>query len=222
MKDYNCYVISNKPWIYPEIQTGAAPEEINYFDGTGYPSFSKLVNSCISQCPSEIVIVLSDKVRPTQEQIQKTVELIKQGYGLVALYRFGFFGFKKELFRRVGMLDERYVGGGYEDDDFYIRMKEANISMYITEEAVYNKSHSSWNYDLSRPHFWAKWVDQSHPEWHPQAKRSASFIKRKIAEENYSHLYDLGTVTNDTFLDFSHSVIQPSKARGWIQTKGAK
>ncbi len=220
MKDYSCYVISNKPWIYPEIQADAAPEEINYFDGTGYPSFSKLVNTCVAQSPTEIVIVMSDKVRPTQDQILRTVELIKQGHGLVALYRFGFFGLKKELFRKIGMMDERFVGGGYEDDDFYIRMKEANISMYVTEEVFYKRGTSGWNYNLSRPFFWSKWIDQTHPEWHPEAKRSSAFIQRKLPEEDYSNIYNLGPSTGDTFLDWTHAFVQPSKARGYIQTKG--
>lgn len=222
MNEYTCYVISNKPWNYAEIQSSAAPEEINYFDGTGYPSFSKLVNTCVAQSPTEIVIVMSDKVRPTQAQIIKTVNLVRQGHGLVALYRFGFFGLKKELFRTIGMMDERYIGGGYEDDDIYIRLKEANISMYVTEEVTYNKGTSGWNYNLSRPHFWAKWINQSHPEWHPGSKRSASFIQRKLPEENYSNIYNLGIKTGDRFLDWAHSTVQPSKARGYIQTKGKR
>jgi GT2 family glycosyltransferase len=222
MKEYSCFLISNKPWLLEEIQKEASPEEIKLFDGSGYPSFSKLVNTCVSKSPTEIVILMSDKVRPTAAQISKTVSLINEGYGLVALYRFGFFGFKKELFRKVGMLDERYVGGGYEDDDYYIRLKESNVSMYVTEEVEYRKSVSSWNYDLSRPHFWNKWVNTNHPEWHPQAKRSASFITRKIPEEDYSQVYDLGNSTGDSFLDFSRSVIQPTKARGYLQIKGKK
>ncbi len=222
MKDYSCFLISNKPWFLEEIQQEAAPEEIKLFDGTGYPSFSKLVNTCVANSPTEIVIMMSDKVRPTQEQIRRTVDLIKKGYGLVALYRFGFFGFKKELFRKVGMLDERYIGGGYEDDDYYIRLKEANVSMYITEEVYYRRAVSSWNYDLSRPHFLNKWINTNHPEWHPQAKRSASFVTRKLSEEDYSQIYNLGNSTGDQFLDFSQSFIQPTKARGYLQIKGAK
>jgi len=70
-------------------------------------------------------------MRPIDENIQKTVKLIEEGYAFVGMYRFGFFGFKKELFRKIGPMDERYVGGCWEDDDFYIRLREANLSFSL-------------------------------------------------------------------------------------------
>jgi hypothetical protein len=222
MKDYTCYVISNKPELFNEIKQDIAPEELHYFDGTGYTSFSKLVNDCVANCPTEIVIIMSDKVRPTKENVNRAVELIKQGHGLVALYRFAFFGFKKELFRKIGMMDERYIGGGYEDDDYYIRLKEANISMHVTEEVFYKRSFSSWNYSKSKIHFTSKWMDTTHPEWHADAKRSPAFVKRALDEMPYSEMYDLGPSVPATFLNWDKSFIQPSKARGWVLSKGQK
>ena len=157
---------------------------------------------------------MSDKVLPTQSDITKVVSLVEQGYGLVGLYRFGFFGFKKQLMRQIGMMDERYVGGGYEDDDMYIRLKEANISMYITEEVEYKKSVSSWNYRLSRNHFMNKWVDTKSPIYSPTAKLSAVNIKRKIKEEQLN--YNLGKEVPTEFLSWDHTVASPNKSRKYI------
>lgn len=215
MPPYSCYVISNKPQLFPNIEKSISPERVNYFDGTGYSSFSKLVNSCTAAADTEIVIMMSDKVIPTADNVRKVVSLVEQGYGFVALYRFAFFGFKKELMRRIGMMDERFVGGGYEDDDFYIRLHEANIAMYITEEVEYIKSSSSWNYDRSRIHFLQKWIDTEHPNYNPEAKASSEFVKRKLPEETCN--YDLGPSINTKFLTADHTVAQPRKSRKYIQ-----
>jgi hypothetical protein len=212
--NYSCYVISNKPHLFSAIQESAMPEKINYFDGTGYDSFSKLVNVCVASADTEIVIIMSDKVLPTQSNITKIVSLIEQGYGLVGLYRFAFFGFKKQLMRQIGMMDERYVGGGYEDDDMYIRLKEANISMYITEEIEYKKSVSSWNYRLSQNHFMNKWVDTASPLYSPTIKLSASHIKRKLDEEQLP--YNLGEEISTEFLSWENTVVSPSKSKKYI------
>ncbi len=215
MNDYTCYVISNKPHLFPAIEKSMDPIQVQYFDGTGYTSFSKLVNACVEAAPTETVIIMSDKVLPTESDVTKTLVLIEQGYGLVGLYRFGFFGFKKQLMRQIGMMDERFVGGGYEDDDMYIRLKEANISMYVTEEVAYTKSASSWSYDLSRLHFMNKWVDTESSLYDPLAKPSSAVIKRKINEENLN--YDLGRNVSTTFLTWDHTVAQPSKSRKYVQ-----
>jgi len=205
--NYTCYLISNKPQFFPKIQESILPEKLNYFDGTSYPSFSKLVNSCAEQCPTEIVIILSDKVYPTSTDIQKMLSLIEKGHGLVCLYRFGFFGFKKELMRRVGMLDERFSSGGYEDDDYYIRLKESNISMYVTEEATYEKRKSSWNYSESKGHFFKKWTINKDSTGITNTRRNLTEIPLN---------YNLGPSTNDKFLTWEHTVAKPSKSRKYI------
>jgi GT2 family glycosyltransferase len=206
-KDYTCYVISNKPQLFSGIQASIQPTEINFFNGKGYTSFSKLVNSCVASCPTETIILMSDKVTPDSNHIQKTLTLIEEGYGLVGLYRLAFFGFKKELFRKIGPFDERFVGGGYEDDDFYIRLKEANISAYLTEEIPYKKSASSWNYSLSRPHFVNKWL----PNVDVNIKLHHNKTERRLAEEVYS--YTWGNTTATGFLPWDKSYIATSKAK---------
>lgn len=213
-KDYTCYVISNKPHLFDEIQKSISPEEIIFFNGAGVPSFSKLVNSCAETCPTEIVIMMSDKVIPTKEHVDKVVKLIKEGYAFVGLYRFAFFGFKKELFRKVGPLDERFVSGGYEDEDFYIRLKEADLSMYLTEEIPYKQSTSSWNYSLSKPHFINKWV----PEINPDIKFHHNKIIRLLPEEQYS--YNWGDSVKAEFLPWNESYVLTSKGKKY--TKGPR
>ena len=202
MNQYKIYVISNKPHLFQNIKENIYPEQIEFFNGENYPSFSKLVNDCVVQCPTETVIIMSDKVLPTSDNIRKILDLLENGYAFVALYRLACFGFKKELFRKIGMFDERFLGGGYEDDDFYIRLKESNVAVYITEEIEYQKSKSSWNYGLAAPHFVRKWGDKSKTE---------GIAVRNLDEENYN--YDLGSSIPVKYLSWDDSIINANRAK---------
>lgn len=209
--DYTCYLISNKPHLFSPIQESIAPIEINFFNGDRFDSFSKLVNSCAAQSPTEIVIMMSDKVMPKEKDVKKLLSLLEKGYGFVALYRFAFFGFKKELFRKIGPMDEGFIGGGYEDDDFYLRLKEANIAMYVTEEVPYEKRPSSWSYSLSAYHFINKWI----PNYDPNIKMHHNEIKRRIPEPVLT--YNWGDSIPTNFLDWGQTFAIPSKARKYVK-----
>lgn len=196
------FVISHRPHLFTPIQHNILPESVEYFDGTGYPSFSKLVNSCVASANTETVIIMSDKVMPRAADVQRLLGLLDQGYAFVALYRLAFSGFRKQLLREIGMFDERFVGGGYEDDDFYIRLKEANLASYITEEVEYAKSKSTWNYGLAQGHF--------HHKWGGDVKHSG-IATRQLGEETYN--YCLGPDAPVKYLPWSHSVITARRAK---------
>jgi GT2 family glycosyltransferase len=197
-KKYACFLISNKPHLYSEVIKGLETETINFYDGSNVKSFAELVNKCVASCKTEIVILMSDKMRPTDNNIQQTLTLINQGYAFVGLYRFGFFGFKKELFRKIGPLDERFVGGCYEDDDFYIRMCEANLAIYLSHDVEYVGSNSSWNPIKSREHFYKKW-------------NHSDKTYRKLKEA--SHNYNFGPSVPADFLSWSHTKLLAKKIK---------
>ena len=199
--NYRIYVISNKPEKFPPIAKNLYPERVHYYSGNNLESFSKLVNSCIADCPTETVIIMSDKVMPSVHHIHKTLFLLEKGYAFVGLYRFAFFGFKKELMRRIGMFDERFVGGGYEDHDFVIRLIESNLSLYITTEIPYENSESSWNYNKTWDIFRSKWEVQ----WNLETKQP-TVLNRNWLEEKYN--YNLGPSVPTKFLngvDYSYT-----------------
>jgi len=202
MKNYTCYLISHKSEFYQPIKESLIPEDLIFFDGTGLPSFSKLVNTCAQTCPTEIVIMMSYKVLPTADHVRKMIKLINEGYGFVAMYRFAFFGFKKELMRKVGVLDEYFTGGGGEDDDFYVRLKESNIGCYITEEVPYTPSATTWGGYL---HAKKRLVEK----WGPF--RKVESIKRQYEENDWG--YDFGPSTGDVFLPFDSSIIEAKFAK---------
>jgi GT2 family glycosyltransferase len=169
-------------------------------NGENYPSFSKLINECVAESSTEIIIICNDKARPMKQDIQKTLSLIDEGYGFVGLYSFGFFGFKKELMRRMGPLDERFIGGNYEDCDYLRRLNEADIACYITYEIPYLEGSSSWHREDAYKHYLNKWQDAT-PE--------NLVCNRLLPEEHYD--YDFGPSTGCSFLPWNKSIVAGSE-----------
>lgn len=204
MNNYTINIIVHDLKLAKPVQESLNPLPVNIFNGKDYPSFSKLINDVIVNNPTEIVIVASYKVRPTQNDVQKMIDLINKGYGYVATYRFAFFGFKKEIIRRIGFFDERFIGGGYEDCDIMRRCIENNISIYESEEVIYYPKKSIWNNSVSRTHFIKKWLEPKNNK-----------ITRLLDEENYD--YDIGVSdTNVEFLNASHSVVMDI-SKEWLK-----
>lgn len=196
--DFEIIIPSHRPQLSHAAQLCLYGFNSRVFDGTGYPSFSKLVNDCIVSSSYDTIIICNDKARPTASVIEKIIAMLDEGWGLVAPYRFGFFGFKKDLIRKIGFFDERYIGGGYEDNDMILRLKEANISYYENEEIEYIYLPTSWNYEKSNAapnHYVTKWNLES------------DIYTRRLSEEDYG--YDIGPFKNENFLPFEKSVLLP-------------
>jgi len=160
-------------------------------DGGSLTSCSQLWNTCIDRCETDTLIICNEKARPTKHHIEKVQQLLDEGFGLVGLYRFGFFGFRKDTIRKIGFFDERYVGGHYEDNDTILRLKEADIAYYETEETPYIQMSSAWHHEQAKSHWKSKW------------RLTKGFYQRLQEEENYS--YKLGEPAPQTLLPWSRS-----------------
>lgn len=195
--DYTVYLYSNKPHKFFPMAESIKPEILNYFDGSLVYNFSKIINSCVEQCPTEKVILVCDKVLPKAHQVQKIVNALDLGYAFASVHRFGFYGFKKELFRKIGMLDERFIPGGCEDIDFFLRIKEANLSVYMVDDCDYSYGPSSWDNNKARSHFKNKWKECGD-----------TILQKLLPEENYN--YNLGPSVPTKFLEWKDSFIRYS------------
>jgi hypothetical protein len=102
-----------------------------------YVSFSQMVNDAIDDTDSEFMLFCNPKTNLTSDDIEFVLNKLSTGYCFASVVSFGFFGFSKELIRRIGMLDERFIGGEYEDDDFSIRLKHFGKSTW-------------WGYDYDK------------------------------------------------------------------------
>ena len=150
------------PTIRPELAEGlvssVAPVGVKIVDGTGASSFAALCNSVVQQSDCKFVLIANDKSRPTVQDVHKILDLLKAGYGLVGLYRLGFFGISKEVIRYIGSFDEGFSDGGFEDNDLYLRFKRNDIGIFLSEEIQYLAGRpSSWRQVRSRRHFFEKY-----------------------------------------------------------------
>lgn len=206
-KEFSIIIPSIRLELAKEAKKSLYPlDVIIKYSETKAKSFSELINKCIVEAESEIVIICNDKARASKQHVLDMLDLIIKGYGIVGFYRFGFFGFKKELIRRIGFFDERFVGGGYEDWDMIRRIKEANIAYFEKDIIPYIDMPSTWAYYTnirfcpSAQHLKNKWGDDYIKE---KVK-----IKRLLKEELYN--YDIGPSVNTDFLLWKESVLH-----GW-------
>ena len=97
---------------------------------SSYLSFSLLINESVNYVDNEFIIFVNPKSVPNKDDMDMIVKNLYLGYALVTRINFGLFGTTKELFRTVGLLDERFIGGEYEDVDFILRLKLNNLAMW--------------------------------------------------------------------------------------------
>lgn len=151
-----------------------------------YQSFSQMINEAIDDTESEFMIFCNPKTYFTQDDVEFLLEKLSSGYCFVSSVGFGFFGFSKELIRHIGMLDERFLGGEYEDDDFAIRLNyfgKAAWWDYDTSKYLRTASKSINFRHISRSIFLQKYhIQQNEIEINKDF-----FIHKKISKRHRKH-----------------------------------
>ncbi len=143
-----------------------------------YPSYSELINHSIATSKDEFIIFVNDRCFPTAAEARKMLGHLQEGYAASFLWNVAYMAFSKELVRQIGWWDQRFLNGGWEDRDWMIRMAEANLKMYESQESHYTYEWKSPlqiedRCALSTPHFDSKWAI------------THSSIQRHIQEEVY-------------------------------------
>tara|TARA_A100001515_G_scaffold144733_1_gene149755 strand:- start:554 stop:1351 length:798 start_codon:yes stop_codon:yes gene_type:complete len=169
-----------------------------------YETYSEMINEAVCTSPTETVILISDKSIPTVKEVLFMLQMLDRGFAAVSLCSVRFMGVTKELFRKVGWWDQRFIGGGYEDDDFILRLRLANLAYFESLSSEYDVSiQSPLQVDghgcaLSEPHFRKKWIE------------TASEIRKVIPEESYpkwdSMIGNSRPDISSRWLDWSHTI----------------
>lgn len=171
-----------------------------------YDSYSELINDSIINSPTEFIFLINDRSIPKPHEIEHMIELLESGFAAVTKYSVGFMAFSKELIREIGWWDERYYGGGYEDDDFVLRLRLHNLSYYESEEGEYDQSWKSPLY----PKDGAKCA-KSAPWFRTKWRVSSNEIIRVVPEENYikyeNKIGERNFEIKNSWLDWSNSKI---------------
>lgn len=172
-----------------------------------YPSYSHLINHSIATSKDEFIIFVNDRCFPTAAEARKMLKHLEEGHAASFLWNVAYMAFSKELIRKLGWWDERFLNGGWEDRDWMMRIAEANLSMYESQESNYDFSWKSplQHNDrcaLSGPHFESKW------------QITSSSLKRCIKEEVYTHwdktLGDERPDISNSWKDWSNSMLAVS------------
>lgn len=128
-----------------------------------YTSFSQIINEFVVESKNEFMIFINPKVKPEVYQVEDLIVKLCSGYCWVSRISFGFWAATKELFRNTSLMDERFIGSEYEDNDFILRLKMFNKAIfweYQLDEYPWNiRSDFSGMRGLSKDVFSHKWYD---------------------------------------------------------------
>ena len=108
-----------------------------------YDSYSELVNEAVATSPTETVILVNDRVIPKPEEVTFMLQLLHRGYAVAGQWNVAFLTLTKEVFRKIGWFDQRFYGGGCEDDDFVLRLRLANLAYYESLSCEYDQTWKS-------------------------------------------------------------------------------
>lgn len=137
----------NKPHlqiIYDHPQQNSRPTNI----GIDYPiseltlydksSLTELWNLSIILAPTDWVLICNDDIEFKDGWLEYLEETINSGKFLgIHLLNYGAMCFHKSMILRVGWFDERFRNGGYEDNDYQLRIDEAGIRNLIDWSAAH-------------------------------------------------------------------------------------
>jgi len=100
-------------------------QEITLFDKHG---LCGLYNKAIIHSPTDWVMLCNDDIEFRPGWLEYVEEQIATNkYDMICLFSYGAVVFHKSLICKVGWFDERVHGGGYEDNDYQLRMYEAGL-----------------------------------------------------------------------------------------------
>jgi GT2 family glycosyltransferase len=184
--------ITKRPWLGKRVLKPLKDFKLKLIDGNQANSFAELCNSALLSCDTDLIVICSDKCFPDAKTIMEIRGMLMAGYGLVCAYRFGCFGISTNAINRIGLFDERFVGGGYEDTDYLFRFHEQDVAVFETESIPYFPLPSLWKIAKSRD-----WFDK---KWHI---RSGQAPKRIAAEATPRPNFEENTKI--TLLPFSES-----------------
>ena len=146
-----------------------------------YPSYSQMLNHSIATSPTEFIFFINDRTFPKPEEVEKMIGHLETGHAWTALWGIGFSAHSKELVRKIGWQDERFINGGWEDRDWVWRMKIADLGIYEGHEGSYDQTWKS-PLNVSGGH-------QSTPHWLKKYTHddTNNTIIKHIPEEKYYH-----------------------------------
>lgn len=91
-------------------------------------SLTELWNQCIIFSPTDWVFICNDDIEFKSGWLEYLEKKIDEGqHDIIHLFHYGAMCIHKSLVLKIGWFDERFRGGGFEDNDHQLRIFEAGI-----------------------------------------------------------------------------------------------
>lgn len=175
------YIFYNGPTKASEFE--ALPNfKFNEVEFPQEHGLTSIWNKALIFAPTDWVLLCNDDIEFKQGWLEYLEEKIAAGaHDLIHLFGYGCFLMHKKLLLSVGWFDERFRGGGYEDNDYQLRIMEAGLKsrVDISRDFIYRNGgreighfvdHTKymhqdlslpWKHD-NEPWFNSKWYKESH------------------------------------------------------------
>ena len=204
-------LVHHSQHIYSRLQRDMKSYKNVHFEFINYDcSLSYLWNYGIRTSVHDHVFIVNDKARPSIHDIKKSRQLNDDGYGLVGLFRFGFFSFYKDLIYRIGWFDQRFVKIGYEDTDFYYRLYEHDIAVYLSEELhdYVMMPSTGGNTNVGKYYFIRKInKDLLNIDYYPDSRSSYNMNKRYLPHDQSIFIEPANTWISSVKCEFKYKGI---------------
>lgn len=157
-----------------------------------YNSFSQIINEMVVETDAEFMVFIAKKVvNISVDHILSIIDDLTSGFCFSSIVNFGFFGTTKELFRRIGLMDERFIYGEYEDYDFYLRIKQLNkaINARFEFDKYISYEHPMARGALSKSLFFNKWREIDNVVYKIDKLSLEKQLPQKIKNRHKDYLY---------------------------------
>ena len=168
----------------------------------------KIWNICIKLCPTERIIMASWRPRPEPHHFEIIDTYLNSGFGMVALETLHFFALPKSVLFKLGLFDEGFISGQFEDTDFFNRFYMNDIAMYVSNEIVESSYPTMWpDGSANKIYFDSKWQEQKEINTLTQFKEEENIKDRELYRK-----------FNGIFKKFSESVLKFEPVRNYYAT----
>lgn len=121
---------------------------------------SSLWNQILHESDTEYVILMGDKLRLNNNDFNIIKTKLEEGFGIVATYMMGCFGMSKHLTNIIGLFDDGFKVGGYEDTDTMNKLFVNNIALYFSNESKYIGVSTNWGNNFeNKTYYNSKWIE---------------------------------------------------------------
>lgn len=211
--DNNIHVLydENEPKDY------VSNERIKYIKNQYGRNFPKILNQLFISNEKQFGFLCNWRQRPKKANIEFAIDKINSGFGFVDLESPLLCSvYSNHIFSKIGLIDERYIGGHCIDWDIVYTLKYHNIAHYCVkiEKPDYslasseNPTYSTWHNDPSNVLNYSKFDIK----WNFDGKT----LKRILREKNYNDrkLFEI-KFKEIEYLPHSKSVIEIK----WVKEK---